>query len=242
MPYFTSQDYKIFYSYSNADPDSQKPAILLIHGAAGVHLHWAEELRKHPKYQVIAIDLPGHGRSRLQQGQAPVDSIPLFAALLKELISHLQLQRVILMGHSMGGMIAQQLALELPEKVQKLVLLSSSANLQVNPRILEEAGIPEKLPGVLDLMNEMNYAQCSPQDMKDRARKILARVPAELILADFTACKKFDVTSPEDFDAPKKMAHFLDKNLLITPLMKFPERLIWNMYSCFQMLFLPDIQ
>ena len=194
MAYFETKGYKISYSDTGADLEGKQPAVVLLHGAAGVNLHWSEKLRKHTERRVIAIDLPGHGRSRLKAGQTAVNDIADFAAIITDLLDELKLKRVLLMGHSMGGMISQKLALENPHRVVGLVLICTSANLLVHPKILSGATDPEKLPRLLDLLNKLNYAKAAPPEMVSRAREILDRVPPEIIHGDFSACDKMDLT------------------------------------------------
>jgi pimeloyl-ACP methyl ester carboxylesterase len=72
-------------------------------------------------YHCIRLDLPGHGQS----GPAETYSIPLFVAVLRQVIAlHASGQKVILIGHSMGGMVSMVLAAQFPELVAQLVLVA----------------------------------------------------------------------------------------------------------------------
>jgi alpha-beta hydrolase superfamily lysophospholipase len=80
------------------------PAVLLVHGfAASVHawLPWMQQLGG--DYRFIALDLPGHGLTDAPRGyRASLDGN---AALVGKLADHLQLQRFVLGGNSMGGAV-----------------------------------------------------------------------------------------------------------------------------------------
>jgi pimeloyl-ACP methyl ester carboxylesterase len=107
-------------------------------------------------YRVIAPDLPGFGRSEAGP-QKP--SMTLFSAALLELLDQLSIQRAAWVGHSLGAMIAQSLALRHPERVERLVLISGALTLQksrINPTILLYL-----LPGVGEWL--YNRLRKSPQ-------------------------------------------------------------------------------
>src|SRR5882762_4647146 len=97
--------------------------VILLHGGLGATSMFGPNLPALAKgRQVIAVDLQGHGRT------ADVDR-PLSPQLMAEdiaaLIKHLKLERVDLMGYSLGGGVAFFVALRHPELVEKLVLVST---------------------------------------------------------------------------------------------------------------------
>ncbi len=98
------------------------PPLLLIMGMSGTALHWGEpflqELRR--DFEVIAFDHRGVGAStRLTDGQITIEQM---AADASGLIEALGIERTDVLGISMGGMIAQELALAHPEQVRTLGL------------------------------------------------------------------------------------------------------------------------
>jgi pimeloyl-ACP methyl ester carboxylesterase len=106
-----------------------KPPILLIHGlVASVYTYkkMMPLLEKH--FSVIAIDLPGFGRS--EKSMKFINSYENFAKLIAACIDYFDLKEVYLTGHSMGGQISLYTAKLFPEKIKKLILLNSSAYLQ----------------------------------------------------------------------------------------------------------------
>jgi len=110
---------------------------LLIHGAGGSSQHWQPLLPYLlDKLCPILIDLPGHG---LSGGTVP-SSIDEAAILLDHFLTQLDVEQPIYcVGHSLGGIIAQRFAMLFPERVAKLVLITTSARIQIHVDFLEAA-------------------------------------------------------------------------------------------------------
>jgi 3-oxoadipate enol-lactonase len=103
------------------DRAGEGPPLLLIMGMSGTRLHWGEpflgELRR--DFDVIAYDHRGVGRSTRLEGALTIRDLATDAATL---MAALELESAHVMGISMGGMIAQELALAAPERIQTLTL------------------------------------------------------------------------------------------------------------------------
>lgn len=100
--------------------------LLLIHGFLVSHLEFDEiigPLSEH--HRVIAIDLPGFGESEKPPPTRYPYGIESFAHAVADVIAAMDLGRVSLLGHSMGGAVALTLAAEHPELVDKLVLVDA---------------------------------------------------------------------------------------------------------------------
>ena len=100
------------------------PAVLMLHGIGGGHLSFAPQVETLASsgYRAVAWDMPGYGRS------APIEPYT-FKGLAQScitLIESLQCGDVTLLGHSMGGMVAQEVVARRPELVNKLVLCGTS--------------------------------------------------------------------------------------------------------------------
>lgn len=110
-------------AYREAGPDDG-PLILLIHGVASQSATWELALPFLAEHglHVLAPDLPGHGRSEPGHGDY---SLGGFATLLRDLLLTRGLGPATLVGHSMGGGIALQVAHQFPELSQRLVLVAS---------------------------------------------------------------------------------------------------------------------
>ena len=86
-------------------------------------------------YEVIAIDLPGHGRSEGTGFRGVVD----YASFCAGLIRSLSWSESVIVGHSMGGGIALALSIYEPELVSAIVLVDSGARLRVAPAVINNA-------------------------------------------------------------------------------------------------------
>jgi len=116
------------------------PVLLLIHGMGGSYENWQaviEPLARH--HTVVAPDLPGHGASAPGAGDY---SLGALAAGLRDLLLALGYDRATLVGHSLGGGIAMQLAYQFPELAERLVLVSSGGLGPEVSLILRAAALP----------------------------------------------------------------------------------------------------
>ncbi|MBJ7288477.1 alpha/beta fold hydrolase [Williamsia sp.] len=98
-------------------------AILLIHGMAGNSTTWRGVMPSlATRYRVIAPDLPGHGESGKPRGDYSLGS---FAAWLRDLLDELEIDRVTVVGQSLGGGVAMQFTYQHPEYCERLSLIGS---------------------------------------------------------------------------------------------------------------------
>jgi pimeloyl-ACP methyl ester carboxylesterase len=116
------------------------PAVLFIHGLLGSHRNWAHLVDAlDTRHRVVAPDLIGHGASAKPMGDY---SLGAHAATLRDLLDHLGIARVTLVGHSLGGGIAMQFCYLFPDRVERLVLVSSGGlGRSVSP-LLRSATLP----------------------------------------------------------------------------------------------------
>ncbi len=100
--------------------------VILLHGWACNSSFWHHQISVLAEtHQVIAIDFRGHGQSSIPQTGY---TIARLTADVRELIVQLELSPSIVIGHSMGGMVAQQYAILHPEDVNRLILIATVAN------------------------------------------------------------------------------------------------------------------
>jgi 3-oxoadipate enol-lactonase len=120
MPTATVNGINLYY-----EEHGQGPPLILIMGFTAHSLLWFQQvpvLSQH--YRVITFDNRGVGRSDVPPGPYTIRKMADDAA---GLLDHLGVERAHVVGWSMGGMIAQELALSYPQKVERLVLLASLA-------------------------------------------------------------------------------------------------------------------
>ncbi|WP_162909965.1 alpha/beta fold hydrolase [Aggregatilinea lenta] len=167
--------------------ESAYPPLVLIHGAGGSHLDWPPELRRLAGVRVLALDLPGHGKS---SGAGRADT-QVYAAAVAGLLETLDLPPAVLVGHSMGGGVAQEIAIYWPERVAGLVLISTGSKLPVAPDLPDR--VINNRESTLDQIVAGSWGDGATPALTARNRENLLAVPPAVLSADYAACQRFDV-------------------------------------------------
>jgi len=109
--------------YVDLNPEGEGPAIVMIHGLMGQLRNFSHSLtaRLAEDHRVILVDRPGWGHSQLQ---GPRPGIAAQAKMIAALIERLELEKPLLVGHSMGGAVSLALALDRPDLVRGLALIA----------------------------------------------------------------------------------------------------------------------
>jgi pimeloyl-ACP methyl ester carboxylesterase len=137
--------------------------------------------------QVVACDLPGHGRSA-GPGR---NSVEAYSQALLALLDGLKLEQAILAGHSMGGAIALWTALQCPERVAGLVLAGTGARLHIMPAILD--GMDQNPVWAIQLIMERAYDQYAILSALTAGENAFLQIDPLTFQADLLACDSFDV-------------------------------------------------
>ena len=120
---------------------SGSTALVFIHGWCSNRTFWREQLDEMAKdYRVVAIDLPGHGGSGRTREKW---SLASFASDVTTVVETLDLERVVLIGHSMGGHVSLEAARLLPERVIGVVGVDTFRDVE------EEEDQPEMMERVI---------------------------------------------------------------------------------------------
>ena len=116
------------------------PPIVLIHGMVNSSRHWEQvAVRLADDYTVIAPDLIGHGDSATPRGDY---SLGAHAAVIRDLLAAIGVERSTVVGHSLGGGVAMQFFWQFPQHVERLALVSSGGlGPDVSP-LLRSAALP----------------------------------------------------------------------------------------------------
>ena len=192
MPTTTIHTHPIFYTDSHKDPAGGTPPLLLIHGAGGNHLSWPPHLRRLDSVRVMALDLPGHGRS----AGPGCTTISAYRDVVRAFVDGLGLDRFVLAGHSMGGAIALDFARIFPERVAGLGLIGTSARLRVAPAILD--GIRTDFAATTQMMMDWMVGEAFPANARRLALQRLRESDADVLHGDFVACDAFDLRAEID--------------------------------------------
>jgi pimeloyl-ACP methyl ester carboxylesterase len=175
---------RIYYeSKGNGSP------LVLVHGSMGSHRSWDLQRQLSKAHRVILVDLPGHGQS--DSLDEPI-TVKLLADYMAASIKGLGVGPAVLVGHSLGGAICIQLALDSPALVRALVLVGTGAKLGVLPVILE--GLKTDFKASVDLaIGSMAFASGANAEIIERSKSETLKCRPEVAYADFVACNNFDV-------------------------------------------------
>jgi pimeloyl-ACP methyl ester carboxylesterase len=140
-----------------------------------------------PDATVYTLDLPGHARSK---GEG-CETIGCYAEAVLAFLDAVAVDQAVILGHSMGGAIAQTLALQADERVLALVLVGTGARLRVAPVIL--GSIQDDFEEAVDLITRYAWSPDTASSLTRLGREALRETGPDVLLGDFVACDRFDV-------------------------------------------------
>jgi 3-oxoadipate enol-lactonase len=131
MNFKTSDGLSLAYDIDDfTDPWKRPPTLLLLHAAMGSarrYFAWVPHLAR--DWRVVRLDLRGHGRSQVPPAAQPL-MLDRLVTDVAELLDHLGVGEAHIVGNSAGGYLAQQLAMNRPERVKSLCLFGSTPGLK----------------------------------------------------------------------------------------------------------------
>jgi pimeloyl-ACP methyl ester carboxylesterase len=212
------------YYFPHGSEDLFRPPVILIHGAGGTHLSWPPQVRRLQDQRLLALDLPGHGKSERVGRQ----HITEYASDLLAFMDELRLPHAILVGHSMGAGIALTLALDAPSRVLGLGLLGASPQLEVSPDLLRAASLPSTFRAAVHMVTVYSYGPQADARLVELAEQRMAETRHSVFYGDFLACNSFNVmdrvgrvTAPtlllagdRDKMTPLRYARFLQEQIV----------------------------
>ncbi|MBI5569845.1 MAG: alpha/beta fold hydrolase [Desulfomonile tiedjei] len=231
MPEVSVRGRKLAFEVKPETFDRGALAVVCIHGTAGDREDWRFQLDGlSGRFTVIALELPGHGASD------PPDepTVPEFAQAVEVFVETLGLQRVVLVGCSLGSAITQWLALSPKPWLVGIGLVGAGARLRVHPALRE--GVLQDKDTAVDLFADFALGASPDPALRQLVREKFLHSSAELIYRDLTACNDFDVmervgqvslptciiVGEEDKLTPPKYAQFLHKAIAGSSLTTIP--------------------
>jgi pimeloyl-ACP methyl ester carboxylesterase len=143
------------YAYTGGKTfDAAKPTVVFLHGAQHDHSVWILQSRylAHHGYSVLALDLPGHMRS---EGPA-LETVEAMADRIADALRTAGVTRMIAVGHSMGSLIALELAKRMPESVRGVALVATAFPMRVAEPLLNATR--EAPDEALDMINVWSHS------------------------------------------------------------------------------------
>ncbi len=215
-----------------------KEPLLLIHGVGGDSSNWDEIVPQlEPRFGVIRIDLPGHGRS------APIRSPVTVFDLARRVAEMMDVASAHVAGFSLGGQVAQALALEHPQRVRSVALISTVAGRTQAERagamsrieLLKEKGLAAIADVNRDRWFTREFQAAHPDKVALRVEQLL-RTDAESYLQAFTVFARDDlggrlgaicaptliITGEHDTSATPRMARLMHERIANSTLHVLP--------------------
>jgi pimeloyl-ACP methyl ester carboxylesterase len=188
MPEVLVRGRRLAFGVQPLDFVGSSPAVVFIHGSGGDREDWGGQLDGLASaVTAIALELPGHGASE-PPGET---SVQAYADWVVGFVDALGLERVVLVGCSLGSAITQQIALSPRTWLKAIGLVGSGARLKVHPALLK--GLLEAPESTVRMIGELCLSPMASDSIQQKVRVGLATKPAELIHKDFSACNEFDV-------------------------------------------------
>jgi pimeloyl-ACP methyl ester carboxylesterase len=202
------------------------PTVVFIHGAQNDHSVWALQSRyfAHHGFSVLAVDLPGHGRSK---GVA-LTSVEALAAWLLAVLDAAGVPTAMLVGHSMGSLIALEACGLAPARVNKLALLACAYPMKVSDSLLTAARDDEQ--SAIDMVNIWSHSSIAHKpscpgpgfSVMGGSRRLMQRIsainPDKVFYTDFNACNNYANGEQAAVKVNCPTLFLLAKNDMMTPI------------------------
>jgi pimeloyl-ACP methyl ester carboxylesterase len=197
--------------------------IVFVHGSGDTANCWQRQIAFLGEERALAVDLPGHGTRAQDDGPREM-SVRDYALDVRQQMQAAGLVRPIVAGHSLGGAIALQLALDWGEELSGLILIGTGARLRVLPSLLEAAQ-RDQTATLLQVRGLARQPEDAPRSQS--AEKMLPPLAEGVFYRDLAACNVFDVMSEleritlptlivcgeQDMMTPPKYAEYLRAHL-----------------------------
>jgi pimeloyl-ACP methyl ester carboxylesterase len=172
-----------------------QPTIVFVHGAAHDHSVWAWQSRyfAHHEYNVLAVDLPGHGRS----GGEALPSVEKIADWIVALLDAAGAKRAALVGHSLGSLAVLEAAARHGARVDRIALLGPAAPMTVSDELLGAARRNENV--AYELINGWSFSASRQLGgnavpgfwMTGNALRLMERSGPNILAIDLEACHAY---------------------------------------------------
>jgi pimeloyl-ACP methyl ester carboxylesterase len=181
--------------------------LVFVHGWTANRHRWDHQMAHFAeRRRVIRLDLRGHGEST----GAGVRTIAELASDVLALLDHLKVERFVLVGHSMGGMISQTIALAHPDRVERMVLVNSIGRMTYSRGrgLLMAAStlVPFKLFVAANIQRAFKPGY--PREEIREHIRASADTPREVVMTLYGAMRAFDVLDRAgEIRTPTLMVH-----------------------------------
>jgi pimeloyl-ACP methyl ester carboxylesterase len=192
MPFLHRDDVALFYERTGG----KGPPVVLIHGWCCDHTFFAPQAAHFAQagHAIISLDLRGHGRSDKPRQSYPISA---FAADVAWICGALGLLRPVLVGHSMGGIVAFDVACRHPDLPSAVVMLDSAVVLPAAvraaiPQALERLRSPHYAAALRELVNGAFFLPTDDAARRVRILDLMAATPQHVMAAAYAGLADYD--------------------------------------------------
>ena len=185
----------VYIATGNRVPDPAKQTILFVHGTGQDHSIWVLPTRYFVRHDrnVLAVDLPGHGRS----GGAPLKNIEAMADWLAEVLDATGISSAAVVGHSLGSLVAIAVAARHPSRVRAIALIGTTVPMPVSDVLLEKA--KENKHEAIEMLNFWGFSKAAQLGgnatpgnwMLGGGLRLMEKARPGVIYADLVACNDY---------------------------------------------------
>jgi pimeloyl-ACP methyl ester carboxylesterase len=191
----TINGHDVFVATGNRVPDRKKETVIFVHGAGQDHSIWVLPTRYFARHDrnVLAVDLPGHGRS----GGPPLESIREIAHWLIAVLDATELTRTAIVGHSLGSLAAIAAAARHPDRIRAIALVGTTVPMPVSDFLLERA--KEDKHEAIEMLNFWGFSKsaqlggnATPGNwMLGGGLRLMEKAGPGVIYTDLKACNDY---------------------------------------------------
>lgn len=185
----------VYAATGNRPLDPARETVIFVHGTGQDHSIWVLPIRYFARHDrnVLAVDLPGHGRS----GGAALETVEAIADWLIELLDTAGLDRAAIVGHSLGSLAAIAAAARHPNRVRAIALVGTALPMPVSAGLLEAA--KNNRQEAIDMLNFWGFSQSAQLGgnptpgnwMLGAGLRLMERARPGVIYADLNACNEY---------------------------------------------------
>ena len=202
--------------------DPEKETLVFIHGAGGHGYFWQAQIEAlSDRLNIVALDLPGHGRS----DDSGKDTIAEYAQAVNKFLVAIEAPKPVPCGFSLGGAIAQQLLMDYPQSCPAGILIGTGIQMKVGSNIFET--IEKDFDGFVNMLCKLAASRKTDPDKIISFRQTLSNGNPQVVSDDFRACDRFEagteldsiempvliITAEDDILTPAKYGDVLEERI-----------------------------
>lgn len=186
----------VYIATGHKEFDPELPSVVFIHGTGQDHTIWVLPTRYFARHQrnVLAIDLPGHGRS----GGKPLTSIEAMADWIIRVMDTTGIDSAAMVGHSLGSLVAISLAAKYADRVRVIGLVGTAFPMRVSELLLNSA--KENSPDAIEMLTLWGHGSSAHLGgsatpgmwMLGGGKRLMERAAPGVIYTDLNACNEYE--------------------------------------------------